>query len=328
MSAAPRGDHYALPDLRQRLQARAALLNTIRTFFRDRGVLEVETPLLYPAFSTEPFLQPFSVEFSGAGGCRARRLYLQSSPEYGMKRLVAEGSGSVFQICKAFRNGDLGHLHQPEFSLLEWYRVGFDYRQLAREVQSLIESVYPASRIHHLSCQTLLAEYAGVDMHESDDSKLRETLLQCGFSEGLDDVDRATLIDWLLDEIIRKNFSETGMLLIVYDYPAIHPQMAAFHAEDERLVQRFEAYLNGIELANGYTELRDADEQLRRFQLDHERRRSLGFEDVVWDEALLEALRTGLPECAGVALGLDRLLMLTSGATDIHQVSNFALLPE
>lgn len=329
MSVAPRGEDKYISNLRRKLQKRSALLNTIRAFFQDRGILEVETPLLYPAFSTDPFLQPFSVEFSGGSGYRARKLYLQSSPEYGMKRLVAMGSGSVFQICKAFRNGELGCLHQPEFSLLEWYRVGFDYRQLASEVQSLIESVYPVSAHHALSCQTLLTEYAGLDLHESSDGELREALLKNRFSgDGLDGLGRETLLDWILDDIIRNNFSDVGTLLTVFDYPSFLPQMAAYHPDDARLMQRFEVYLNGIELANGYTELRDAEEQLRRFRLDVEKRRSLGLEEVVWDDEFLQALQTGLPECAGVALGLDRLLMLIHEATAIHQITNFALIPE
>ncbi len=309
-------------DVLNTLMLRAELLKKTRQFFDKRGVLEVETPLLYPSFSTDPYLTPFISDFIGANG-KDQRFYLQSSPENCMKRLIGLTDQSIFQICKAFRNSEKGRQHNPEFTLLEWYRVGYDYLQLSKEVSAYLKGCLVFKKEVKASYCELFEHHFDLNPLSSSLQKIQKLFSQHGFSSLPTHADKEQCLDLLLDEMIRQNYSEVNTLLIIFDYPAQQSQMAMLHPENNKLVQRFECYVGGIELANGYQELTDAVEQKKRFNQDNLKRKSLGFETVPVDEAYLKTLNESLPSCAGVALGLDRLLMLMAGKKTIQDILPF-----
>lgn len=295
------------------LRRRAALLAQIRAFFVERGVLEVDTPLLGPAPSSDPQQQCLDVAVPGSG-----RRYLQPSPEYAMKRLLAAGSGSIYQICKAFRAGEQGARHRTEFTLVEWYRVGFDYRALMDEVQSLVCGLLQRPPARAFSYRELFQRHAAVDPLADSDQVLWQRVAAAGIepSEALRDAGRDAALDILLTRRVEPAIAPLGAVF-VYDYPASQAALARLRPDQPALAERFELYVDGVELANGFTELADAVEQRRRFEADNLARRVLGLPEVPLDEGLLAALGHGLPACAGVALGLDRLLMLALDLDDI-----------
>lgn len=295
------------------LRLRAALLGRIRAFFDARGVLEVDTPLLGPAPSSDPQQQCLEVSLPGG----ARR-YLQPSPEYAMKRLLAAGSGSIYQICKAFRAGEEGPRHRTEFTLVEWYRVGFGYRALMDEVAALVCGLLERQAVQVFSYCELFARHVGVDPLAAPDEALWQRVAAAGIepSAALRAAGRDAALDLLLTRLIEPAIAPLGAVFVV-DYPASQAALARLRPDCPALAERFELYVDGIELANGFNELADAAEQRRRFEADNHRRRALGLPPVPLDEGLLAALQHGLPDCAGVALGFDRLLMLAAGIDDI-----------
>jgi lysyl-tRNA synthetase class 2 len=307
------------------IQARAKLLADIRSFFQQAGVLEVETPACSFHASTDPALDSFRLEYSGPGG-QGRPLYLHTSPEFPMKRLLAAGSGPIYQICKVFRNGERGRLHNPEFSLLEWYRLGFDHRQLMDEVAALVNAVLPEPRpVERLSYGELFQHHLAIDPHRISADELQD--IAKNRIEGAADLTlegRDAWLDLLLTHCIEPHLGR-GSLCFVYDYPASQASLARVRPGDPPLAERFELYMEGVELANGFHELADAREQRRRFESDLIRRRREGRPEVPMDENLLSALEAGLPDCAGVALGVDRLLMQVVGAKWIDEVVAFPL---
>jgi lysyl-tRNA synthetase class 2 len=299
------------------LRARAALLATIRGFFAEREVLEVETPLLCRGTVTDPALEPLAVTLAD-GGTR----YLQTSPEYAMKRLLAAGSGPIFQLARAFRAGEAGNRHNPEFTLLEWYRPGMDHHQLMTEVAALVERCLDLRGFGKTSYRDLFSSVVGLDPFTAPTGQL-ELAARRDIDVGFHSDDRDVWLDLLMSHRVEPTLAGRG-LQFVYDYPL--SQAALARAESLGGVEvgcRFELYVDGLELANGYYELADAGEQRRRFAADNARRQRLGLPVRAPDEQLLAALAHGLPECSGVALGVDRLLMLRQGVGDIREVLAF-----
>jgi lysyl-tRNA synthetase class 2 len=265
------------------LQARAQLLADLRTFFAQRDVLEVQTALLARHTVTEPNIDSMTVGSHG---------YLQTSPEYQLKRLLAAGAPSIYQLGSVFRAGELGRLHNPEFTLLEWYRLGFDDDQLMAEVAELVNQVLGADDYGYHRYQDLVGD----------------------LERSADDLDLA-LVEALEALGPGRHF--------ITHYPADQAALARLHPDEPRFAARFELVVDGVELANGYHELTDAEEQRRRFASDIERRRQAGKVELDIDERFLAALDAGLPDCAGVALGVDRLLMLQQGATSLAEIMPF-----
>ena len=309
------------------LNLRAAILARIRAFFATLDVLEVDTPVLSRAATTDPALSSFKTCYRGPGAVRDEPRYLHTSPEFPMKRLLAAGSGSIYQICKVFRDGESGAQHNPEFTLLEWYRTGFDHLDLMDEVQRLVMDVLadimPIDSVQHWSYRDLFVEIAAIDPFTATAAELR-TVLQSRFdvtAVGLSLDDGDAWLDLMMTHVIEPRLGSG--LMFIRDYPASQAALARLRPCSPPVAARFEVYLNGIELANGFHELADAQEQRRRFEADLERRRDSGDEVVRMDENLLSALHAGLPNCAGVALGLDRLLMLASGSQRLQDVIAF-----
>ncbi len=305
------------------LQQRSRLLAHIRHYFAEQQVLEVETPILAPAGNTDPMIENIQARFSplvAAGD----GLYLQTSPEYAMKRLLAAGSGPIYQICKVFRAGERGRRHNPEFSMLEWYRPGYNLQQLMDEVEELVSRVAQIEgEAWRCTYRQLFQRFLAVDPVDDEIFVLQSCAQRHGIV--LDGVaeDRDFWLDLLLSHIIEPQLCELGRMVFVYEFPS--SQAALARLDSHGMAERFELYLDGLELANGYHELADAGEQRRRFERDNERRYAAGKAKIPIDEALLMALQSGLPDCSGVALGLDRLLMCCSGIHDIAQVLAFPL---
>ncbi len=303
------------------LQARASLLAEIRAFFAERGVLEVETPLLCSRGITDPAIEPLLV--SGGLSLGPATRYLQTSPEYAMKRLLAAGSGPIYQVCKAFRDGEAGNRHNPEFTLLEWYRPGMDHHQLMAEVADLVCTCLGERPWQTLSYRELFRRSIGIDPFVDSPAALQQAARKCvdvGALEG----DRDLWLDLLLTHAVEPWLAGQG-LCFVYDYPPSQAALARLGESDGHAVgERFELYVDGLELANGYHELGDAAEQRARFEADNAQRLARGLPQRPLDEALLAALAAGLPDCSGVALGVDRLLMLATGETDLRRLLAFA----
>ncbi len=311
------------------LKLRARLLEQIRAFFSGRGVLEVETPMLSTAAVTDPMLASFATRYTGPLFPHGQTLYLHTSPEFPMKRLLAAGSGSIYQICKVFRDGESGRRHNPEFTLLEWYRVGFGHHQLMTETGELVMQILaPALRLNppeKLTYREAFLRHAQVDPHTATTSDYAAVASTHGISAPSDLLqhnDVAVWRDLLLTHVVEPRLGQ-GQLTFIYDYPASQASLARIQPGNPPVAARFELYLNGIELANGFHELADADEQRTRFERQLHARAASGLPAAPLDERLLAALAHGLPDCAGVALGYDRLVMLASGADTIEDVLPF-----
>jgi lysyl-tRNA synthetase class 2 len=305
------------------LRLRAKVLAQIRSFFAARGVLEVETPLLAGAPVTDLHLQALSCRYRGPGADEGRELFLQTSPEFAMKRLLAAGSGPIFQICKAVRNGETGSRHNPEFTILEWYRPGWDHHRLMDEIDGLLRDVLDTRSGERLTYAEAFERYASIDPHSTSDEALRKRVEALGV-DSTDGLRRDDLLDLILTHVIEPKLGHCQPTLI-HDYPASQAALARIRPGNPPLAERFEVFAEGLELANGYHELNDADQQRRRFEADLEAKRKAGFPEVPIDEHLLAALEHGLPDCAGVALGVDRLLMLIAGTRDISDVLAFPI---
>jgi len=303
------------------LRLRAGTLAKIRAFFAERDVLEVETPLLASAPVTDLHLHALSCRYRGPGANEGRTLYLQTSPEFAMKRLLAAGSGPIYQICRAFRDGEAGRKHNPEFTILEWYRPGWDHHRLMDEMDELLAAILGAHSGERLSYAAAFERYAGVDVFAEADDGLRLRVEEFGV-ENVDQLSRNDLLDLVLTHVIEPKLGHCQPTFI-YDYPASQASLARVRDGDPPLAERFEVFVEGVELANGYHELDDPAEQRRRFETDIETRQNLGLPEVPIDERLLAALEHGLPDCAGVALGFDRLLMLATGTRNIADVIAF-----
>ena len=303
------------------LRLRAALLARLRDWFGDHNVMEVETPVLSAAAVTDPSLHSMETRVGGL------RRYLQTSPEFSMKRLLAAGAGDIYQICRVFRDGEAGRRHNPEFSMVEWYRLGLDMHATMDEVESMVSMLAvglrqpgPAAR---LSYRALFLQYADLDPFVASGEAIGERLDDAGVPvpEALK-ADRGGLLDLLLASVIEPALPADSPLF-VFDFPAEQAALARIRTDDPPVAERFELFLGGMELANGFFELRDAAEQGRRFERDLQRRRAEGLPAVPVDGRLLAALEAGLPECSGVALGFDRLVMWLAGCDHISQTLSF-----
>lgn len=303
------------------LQKRARMLQCIRVFFAERNVLEVETPLLGHACGTEPQLDFFTTTLDFA---KPEKLFLQTSPEFAMKRLLAAGSGSIYQICKAFRNKEVGRFHNPEFTMLEWYRIGFDLNDLMDEVETLFaelsEDKFAAPK--RLSYAQTFAQHTGLNALEFSFETYSEFSIQHEIPEAITfcGKNHALWLDYLFSFFVQPNLSE---LCLVYGYPACQSALARLNIENLLIADRFEVFLNGVELGNGFYELSDFKEQNRRFDTEIETRKTENLAEIIKDERLISALKAGFPDCAGIAIGLDRLLMILTEAETISDVLSF-----
>lgn len=305
------------------LLTRAKLLAEIRRFFTDRGLLEVETPVLSEFGVTDVHLATFSTEFISPFGEQSKTLWLSTSPEYHMKRLLAAGSGPIFQIGKVFRNEEAGNRHNPEFTMLEWYRPHFDMYRLINEVDDLLQQILECPPAESMSYQFAFQQYVGLDPLSADLSELAEKAKKHQLI-GAENENRDTLLQFLFSTVVEPQIGQEAPV-VVYHFPASQAALAQISSEDLRVAERFEFYYKGLELANGFHELSDAREQLRRFQQDNLQREKMGLPARAIDTRLLAALQAGIPNCSGVALGVDRLLMIAMGTESIKDVISFAI---
>ncbi|MCV2883577.1 elongation factor P--(R)-beta-lysine ligase [Aestuariibacter sp. AA17] len=305
------------------LRERAALIQSIRQFFIERDVLEVETPAFSAASVTDVHLHTFSTRFHHPLKPDAQTLYLQTSPEFAMKRLLCAGSGAIFQLSKAFRNEEGGRFHNPEFTMLEWYRPGFDHFALMNEVDALLQAVLSTEPADRMSYQEVFKTVLGIDPLTVGIEDLKSVCAEFGYADiAVGETDKDTLLQLLFSEQIEPKIGQARPVL-VYHFLASQAALAKIDEQDPRVARRFEAYYKGIELANGFHELSDAQEQRSRFERDNQKRHVMGLPEMPIDAYFLEALESGLPDCAGVALGVDRLIMLALGASRISEVLAF-----
>jgi elongation factor P--(R)-beta-lysine ligase len=306
------------------LRLRAQLLAAARGFFAERGVLEVDTPALVRHGVTDVHLQSAQVQLPG----ETSALYLHTSPEYAMKRLLAAGSGDIYQIAHVFRGDERSRWHNAEFTLIEWYRRGMPLVALMEELVQLVRLLLglpSETPTQLLSYREAFERELGLDPLELPIEPLRAHARERGLDGGTAArCERDELLDWLMAGHIGPRLGGEGLCLL-HRYPASQAALARLDADDPRVALRFELYYRGVELANGFEELTDAAEQRVRFEADQGARRRRGLPVAELDERLLAALAAGLPACSGVALGFDRLLMLRTGAREIAEVLPFPL---
>ncbi len=306
------------------IRLRARLNATVRAYFAARGVLEVETPLMSQAGNTDPNIASFPLAFGGHVDAGPRQRWLRTSPEFPLKRLLAAGLGDCYELGRVFRDGEAGGRHNPEFTMLEWYRVGWDHQRLIDECTDLLREclalVGRAARLHRVAYRDLYRDRLGIDPMHDGIEVLRNALGDIHIDyEGLG---RDDWLDLLMTHRLQPAFPD-DQLLALYDYPASQCALARVRTAETPVAERFEIYLGPLELANGYHELADADEQARRFHGDVATRGARGVPAPAIDGRLLAALAAGFPDCAGVALGVDRLLMAMLGTPRIADVLAF-----
>lgn len=296
------------------LKARAELFARVRAFFAQRGVLEVDTPVLSAHATVD-------VHVDSLRTTDAR--WLQTSPEFPMKRLLAAGSGPIWQLCHVFRAGDEGRHHNPEFTMLEWYRPGWDHHRLMDEVAELLAALgAPAATTRRLTYREAWREHAGVDPFDAGDAELAQVLRDRAAPPAAALLDRDGWLDFGMGCVVGPRLGRDAPCF-VQDFPASQAALARVRPGHPPVAERFELFWQGLELANGFHELTDAREQLRRFQADQARRLEAGKIAPPFDANLVAALEAGLPDCAGVALGIDRLLMLLLGLPDVASAMAF-----
>ena len=297
------------------IHKRALIYQLVRNFFDARDFLEVDTPLLSRATNTDAQIASIPA-FN-----QDQTLYLQTSPEFAMKRLLATASGSIYQICHAFREAETGRRHNAEFTLLEWYRVGYDYRALMDEVETLIDTLSgQENRYTRVRYRDLLLEHTNVDITGIQLPELRERSRDLVPGTNSDDLDFDQCLDLLMSMVVAPRLQG---YVFVYDYPISQAALARVSDENPLVAERFELFHDDLELANGFSELTDAKIQRIRFKKDNELRSKKGLPCYPVDEHLLAALESGMPDCAGIALGLDRLLMVLLGLDSIDQAITF-----
>lgn len=305
----------------ENMKTRARILQGIRAFFAQQKVLEVETPVLSAAAITDPQLESLSAGFQQSD------YYLQTSPEFYMKRLLAAGSGDIYQLARVFRDDELGRYHNPEFTLLEWYRQGYDHHQLMSEIEKLLKALLQTDEltIVKISYRQAFIDQLQIDPIEADTGALKKCAEKnkIEIPQGMDVENKDMWLDWFMLERIAPSFAKDSFTFL-YDYPASQAALARLNESDPRLAHRFELFFGELELGNGFYELTDANEQQTRFENENKIRQQRGQKMMPIDEKLLGALRSGLPECSGFALGLDRLLMLLTSANHIREVISFS----
>lgn len=315
------------------LETRAELLRAARVFFAARDVLEVETPALAECGVTDPHIAGLTVRLAARPD---RDYFLQTSPEYAMKRLLAAGSPDIYQVCRVFRDGELGRRHQPEFTMIEWYRRGFSLDEMIDETCLFIATLFAAAPASPAPASTTRYRYASLFEHatgldplqaELDELRRRARELAPDLSDELERQlgdRRSQWLDLLMSHAVVPGLPDDA-LTAVHHYPAAQGALARRDPDDPRCAERFEVFYGGTELANGYRELTDPAEQLARFAADRDNRAAAGLPDMQADPLLLAALEHGLPECGGVAVGFDRVLMCALGAETIDAVIGFPL---
>lgn len=301
------------------LKLRAKILSRIREFFAERSILEVETPLLCQYGVTDPYIQSFQVKTE-----ESEMRYLQTSPEYAMKRLLAAGCGSIYQIGKAFRIEENGQQHNSEFSILEWYRIDFDHHDLMNEIEDFLKFVLGFSTTQRFRYTELFQRYLSIDIETISLIDLQERIriagwLQCP-SEGLD---RNTCLQVLMSHAIEQHLGYEEPMFI-YDFPASQAALSRLNPNNPAVAERFELHIAGVEIANGFHELKDATEQKQRFLHNQAMRQANNDLVPAIDTYLLAALEHGLPNCAGVALGIDRLMMIAAKTANIQDILSFS----
>lgn len=310
------------------LKERATLLKSVRQYFDRNGVMEVETPMLSGAATVDVYINSFSTEYEPIGGDSLKTLYLHTSPEFPMKRLLTAGSGDIYSLGRVFRNGEAGGRHNPEFTMLEWYRVGMDQQRLMDDVSALLSSICDFSEVRRCSYGEIFQEKLNINPYRISDVDL-DLLVQQRIDSGLAGLDRNDCLDLLFSRFIEPELgAKKGNQLegvFIYDYPASMSALARLNTNDkgEQVSSRFELFINGTELANGYHELLDGEEQRKRFESEQDKRFERGFDRYPYDQRMVNALKHGMPDCAGVALGIDRLLMLVLGVDTIAEVIAF-----
>ncbi len=311
---------------------RAQLYADVRRFFAERAVLEVETPQLSRAATTDPALYSLQTHchLPGQVNNEPVNYWLHTSPEFAMKRLLAAGSGAIYQLCKVFRDHERGARHHPEFTLLEWYRPDWSLQQLMNEVVELLRTLWQRSDLptKRYTYRALFQQFLGIDPWHLKMDTLPHHAIARGIINATDQLELTPdgWLDLLFTHCIEPHLGQTGGLIFVYDYPPSQAALARLdQADDVMVAKRFELYQYGMELANGFEELTDANEQQRRFESDLRIRAAHNQGAVPMDTALLQALADGLPNTAGVALGIDRLLMLITGKTVIDEVLAFPI---
>ncbi len=308
----------------EHLRQRAAVYRYIREFFHVRDVLEVETPILSQAGNTDPNIRSFHLFYGGPPAGGSVRRWLRTSPEFPLKRLLAGGIGDCYEIGKVFRDGEFGRRHNPEFSMLEWYRVGWNHLRLADEAEALLLGLFaevgkPLQTLH-TNYRKLFMDAIGIDPLLACDASLADAV-SARICISLDGLTRDDLLDLLLTHVIEPAFPD-NQLTVIHDFPASQCALAKLRQDDVAVAERFEIYIGSSELANGYHELNDAAEQRQRFEDDVLRRRSGGGELPDMDERLLQSLAS-LPDCAGIAMGLDRLMLCLLEKTELSEVIAF-----
>ncbi|NLF67465.1 MAG: EF-P lysine aminoacylase GenX [Candidatus Anammoximicrobium sp.] len=308
------------------LKLRARLARRVREFFDGRGFLEVETPVLSADTVVDRHLDPLRVTLfdDPREPATGRTLWLQTSPEFGMKRLLAAGATAIYQIARVFRGGERGAWHNPEFTLVEWYRVGDGMREGIQLLAELAEHLLGMGTTERISYRQALLTYAEVDPLAASGLELAEVARRRGLASppDFDVADRDAWLDLLLVECVQPHLGQTRPT-IVYDYPASQAALAQVRDEDPPVAERFELFVRGVELANGYHELLDPDVLRARNAGSNQLRRADGKYPLPEDSRLLAAMQRGLPPSAGAALGFDRLVMLAAGTLDIAQVLAF-----
>ncbi len=313
------------------LETRARLLSKLRAFFAEKNILEVQTPVLSQAGNTDPTIEIFVTQEHENTKHSIQPSFLNSSPEFAMKRLLAAGYGSIYQITPAFRQDEQGKRHNPEFTLLEWYRIDFDHHALMGEINALLrfiaEDFLTLERSQFYSYQDAMIKFADVDPFTASDEELKNASVKAGVDVvGMDDTSQDSYRDnWLnllMSHVVEKNLP-LNCPVFIYDYPASQAALAKIRKGSPDVAERFELYINGMELANGFHELVDANEQAERFHNEQAQRKKSELAGIPADYHLIDALRHGLPECAGVAIGLDRLLMVLTGTEHINDVLTF-----
>lgn len=306
------------------LKKRALILAAIRSFFWEREVLEVETPALSQYGTVDLHIDSFSVN----SGFDQTKRYMHTSPEFAMKRLLAAGSGSIYQICHCFRDGEKSRLHNHEFTMLEWYRTDFSYIELISEVDGLVRMVLgPAAQTMETECITyhmMFNSYLGINPFTATIEQLQNCAVENGINishESMGD-NRDDWLNLLLSHVIEPQLGR-GKITFVLDYPASQAALARISPYDSKIAERFELYLEGVEIANGFQELCDPQEQEQRFIEEQQNRAENGKMDIPYDKNFIGAMSQGLPECSGVALGIDRLIMFALGLDDIREAMSF-----
>jgi elongation factor P--(R)-beta-lysine ligase len=305
------------------LRKRAELLQKVRSFFDKQGVLEVDTPAISRFPAIDLHLDPLTVNEVSAGPVR----YLITSPEYHMKRLLCAGSGSIFQICKAFRQDESGQRHNPEFTMIEWYRAGWDHWQLMDEVDALMQVLLGCAPADRISYCDMFQQQAGVDPFSLTTGSFlncceKHALSPPGYLTGAG-VSNDDRLNFLMGALIEPSLGAERPVFL-HSYPASQASLARINLENPLVSERFEVFYKGMELGNGFHELADAMEQASRFENENRLREKIGKLPFAVDDAFLAALNHGLPDCAGIAMGFDRLVMLALGLDDIEDVIPFS----